>query len=55
MKLLLKHRFDNEFDIVLDDVKEYEESYHDRKIFVLYNDGKREAFSIIQYGVYYAD
>ena len=49
MKLLLKHRFDDKFDVVLNDVEKYEESYHNRKIFVLFKNGKKETFSIIQY------
>ena len=49
MKLLLEGKNGNK-DMILEDVKEYNESVHDRKIYVSYNDDREnESYSMIQY------
>ena len=49
MRLLLEGKNGNK-DMILEDVKEYNESVHDRKIYVSYNDDKdNESYSMIQY------
>lgn len=48
MRLLLEGKNGNE-DITLENVKEYNESVHDRKIYVSYNDNRNESYSMIQY------
>ena len=49
MKLLLEGKNGNK-DMILENVKEYNESVHDRKIYVSYNDDREnESYSMIQY------
>ena len=49
MRLLLEWKNGNK-DMILENVKEYNESVHDRKIYVSYNDDKEnESYSMIQY------
>ena len=49
MRLLLEGKNGNK-DIILENVKEYNESVHDRKIYVSYNDDREnESYSMIQY------
>ena len=49
MRLLLEGKNGNK-DMILEDVKEYNESVHDRKIYVSYNDDREnESYSMIQY------
>ena len=49
MKLLLEGKNGNE-DMVLENVREWNESVHDRKIYVSYNDDKEnETYSMVQY------
>ena len=49
MKLLLEGKNGNK-DMILENVKEYNECVHDRKIYVSYNDDKEnESYSMIQY------
>lgn len=49
MRLLLEGKNGNK-DMVLDNVKEWNESIHDRKISVSYEDGREnETYSMIQY------
>ena len=49
MRLLLEGKNGNK-DVTLDNVKDWNESVHDRKIYVSYNDDKdNEAYSMIQY------
>ena len=49
MRLYLSGKNGNK-DMVLGNVKEYNESIHDRKIYVSYNDDREnESYSMIQY------
>ena len=49
MRLLLEGKNGNK-DMILENVKEYNESVHDRKIYVSYNDDREnESYSMIQY------
>ena len=49
MRLLLEGKNGNK-DMTLENVKEYNECIHDRKIYVSYNDDrKNESYSMIQY------
>ena len=49
MRLLLEGKNGNN-DMTLENVKEYNECVHDRKIYVSYNDDKEnESYSMIQY------
>lgn len=49
MRLLLEGKNGNK-DVTLDNVKDWNESVHDRKIYVSYNDDKdKESYSMIQY------
>ena len=49
MRLLLEGKNGNK-DMTLENVKEYNESVHDRKIYVSYNDNREnESYSMIQY------
>ena len=49
MRLLLEGKNGNK-DMTLENVKEYNESVHDRKIYVSYNDDREnESYSRIQY------
>ena len=49
MRLLLEGKNGNK-DMTLENVKEYNESVHDRKIYVSYNDDREnESYSMIQY------
>lgn len=49
-RLLLENRQDKFFNRVLENVKGYEESFAERKIFVSYEDDRaNESFSLIQY------
>lgn len=49
MRLLLEGKNGNK-DMILENVKEYNESVHDRKIYVSYEDGREnETYSMIQY------
>ena len=49
MKLLLEGKNGNK-DMILENVKEYNECVHDRKIYVSYNDDREnESYSMIQY------
>ena len=49
MRLLLEGKNGNK-DMVLENVKEYNESVHNRKIYVSYNDDREnESYSMIQY------
>ena len=49
MRLLLEGKNGNK-DVTLDNVKEYNESVHDRKIYVSYNDDREnESYSMIRY------
>ena len=49
MRLLLEGKNENK-DMILENVKEYNESVHDRKIYVSYNDDREnESYSMIQY------
>ena len=49
MRLLLEGKNRNK-DVTLDNVKDWNESVHDRKIYVSYNDDKdNESYSMIQY------
>lgn len=49
MRLLLEGKNGNK-DMILENVKEYNESVHDRKIYVSYEDGREnESYSMIQY------
>ena len=49
MKLLLEGKNGNK-DMTLENVKEYNECVHDRKIYVSYNDDREnESYSMIQY------
>lgn len=50
MRLLLENRQDKYYNRVLENVKGYEESFAERKIFVSYEDDRAdESFSLIQY------
>lgn len=50
MRLLLENRQDKFWNRVLENVKEYEESFAERKIYVSYEDDRaNEEFSLIQY------
>ena len=49
MKLLLEGKNGNK-DMILENVKEYNECVHDRTIYVSYNDDREnESYSMIQY------
>ena len=49
MRLFLEGKNGNK-DMILENVKEYNESVHDRKIYVSYNDDREnESYSMIQY------
>ena len=49
MRLLLEGKNGNK-DMILENVKKYNESVHDRKIYVSYNDDREnESYSMIQY------
>ena len=49
MRLLLEGKNGNK-DMILENVKEYNESVHNRKIYVSYNDDREnESYSMIQY------
>ena len=49
MRLFLEGKNGNK-DMVLENVKEWNESVHDRKIYVSYNDDREnESYSMIQY------
>lgn len=49
-KLLLESRQGKEFNKVLKNVKGYEESFAERKIYVSYEDGREsEEYSMMQY------
>ena len=49
MRLLLEGKNENK-NTILENVKEYNESVHDRKIYVSYNDDREnESYSMIQY------
>ena len=49
MRLLLEGKNGNK-NMTLENVKEYNESVHDRKIYVSYNDDREnESYSMIQY------
>ena len=49
MRLLLEGKNGNK-DMTLENVKEYNECVHDRKIYVSYNDDREnESYSMIQY------
>ena len=49
MRLLLEGKNGNK-DMILENVKEYNECVHDRKIYVSYNDDREnESYSMIQY------
>ena len=49
MRLLLEGKNGNK-DMILENVKEYNESVHDKKIYVSYNDDREnESYSMIQY------
>lgn len=49
MRLLLEGKIGNK-DVILENVKDWNESVHDRKIYVSYNDDRdNETYSMIQY------
>ena len=49
MRLLLEGKNENK-NMTLENVKEYNESVHDKKIYVSYNDDREsESYSMIQY------
>ena len=49
MRLLLEGKNGNK-DMILENIKEYNESVHNRKIYVSYNDDREnESYSMIQY------